>query len=275
MTNLLRANFSRLRKAGVVWAGALVCVALAGFTTYTHVSDQREYGVVFLLDVTFFIYTIIVGFLMSIVVSTTLGTEYSDGTMRNKLSVGHLRRDVYLANLISMTAISWFYCAVYMLAAAVFGVPFAGWLTADGKIVAITIVGSLLLEMAFSAIYTCISMNCSQKATTAILCILVFFAMMIASTTVFRMLEAAPEHVAYHMSLDGEPEMVMEPNPRYLEGTERELYEFLNDLIPTGQAVEYYIIEFAHPVRMMLCALGITAVSTGAGLALFRRKNLK
>ena len=275
MTNLLRANFSRLRKTLVVWGGALVCVAMAGFTTYTHVSDQRELGVVFLLDVTFFIYTIIVGFLMSIVASTTLGTEYSDGTMRNKLSVGHLRRDVYLSNLISMTAVSWFYCAVYMLSAGVFGVPFAGWLTADGKTIAIVIVGSLLLEMAFSAIYTCISMNCSQKATTAILCILVFFALMIASTYVFRMLEAAPERAAYHMSLSGEPELVTEPNPRYLEGTKRAVYEFLNDLIPTGQAVEYYIVEITHPVRMMLCALGITAVSTGAGLFLFRRKNLK
>ncbi len=274
MTNLLRANFFRLRKALVVWGGALACVAMASFTTYTHVSDQRQWNTVFLLDTTFFIYPLIVGFLMSIVVSTTLGTDYSDGTIRNKLSVGHLRRDIYLSNLLSLTLVSWLYCVVYMLTAGVLGVPFAGWLTADGKIILITLAGSLLLEMAFCALYTCISMNCSHKAATAITCILFFFGMMIASTYVLRMLDMEPEHLAYSM-VDGEFVSSMEPNPRYLEGTKRAVYEFFLDLIPTGQAVQYDILEFAHPVRMMLCALGITAVSTGAGMLLFQRKDLK
>ena len=274
MTNLLRANLFRLRKALVVWGGVLACVAMASFTTYTHVSDHNELGVVFLLDQTFFIYPLIVGFLMSVVASTTLGTEYSDGTFRNKLSVGHLRRDIYLSNLISMIAISWFYCGVYMLSAAVLGVPFAGWLTIDWKTIVTVLVGSLLLEMAFSALYTCISMNCSHKATTAIICIIFFFAMMIASTYVFARLDAAPEYLAYKM-VDGEFVSGMEPNPKYLQGTERAVYGFFSDLIPTGQAVKYDILEFTHPLRMMLCALGITAVSTGAGLALFQRKDLK
>ena len=275
MTNLLRANLFRLRKTLSVWAGIVVCVAMAAFTTYTHVSDQMEYGFVFLLDRTFFIYTLIVGFLMSVAVSTALGTEYSDSTIRNKLSVGHLRRDVYLANLISMTAVSWLYCGVYMLAAGALGAPFAGWLTTNGKTVAVILVGSLVLETAFSAIYTCVSMNCSHKSTTAIICILLFFAMMVASTYVYNRLEAPPEISNYVLTIDGMALEDLGPNPRYLEGSARAFYEFLFDLIPTGQAVQYYIIEFAHPLRMILCALGITAVSTGAGLALFQRKDLK
>ena len=274
MTNLLRANFFRLRKAFAVWGGVAVCVAMAAFTTYTHVSDHRELGVEFLLDQTFFIYTVIAGFLMSVAASTTLGTEYNDGTIRNKLSVGHLRREVYLSNLISMTAVNWSYCVVYMLSAAAFGVPFAGWLTVNAKTVIIVLAGSLLLEMAFSAIYTCVSMNCSHMAITAIICLILFFAMMIASTYVYSMLEAPPEVLTYEM-VNGEFVSSMQPNPRYLEGTKRAVYEFLFDLLPTGQAVQYYIIEFAHPFRMMLCALGITAVSTGAGLALFQCKDLK
>lgn len=275
MTNLLRANVYRLRRTRVFWGGLAASAGFGAFMVYTRVSDYRRYGTVFILDRIFFIFGIMAGFLLSMVVSTTLGTEYSNGTIRNKLTVGHLRRDVYLANLISMTLTSWLYCAAYALAVTVLGVPFAGWLTVPGKVIGIAFVGIFILEAAFCAIYTAISMNCSHKAATAIICIMAFFAMMVASTYVYNMLEAPPELPLYELSIGGEIETVMEPNPRYLEGAKRAVYEFLFDILPTGQSTQYFMLEFAHPLRMILCALGITAVSTGAGLLFFQRKDLK
>lgn len=275
MTNLLRANVYRLRRTLVFWGGLAASAGFGAFIVYARVSDYHKYGGEILLDQIFFIYTVMAGFLLSIVASTILGTEYSNGTVRNKLTVGHLRRDVYLANLISMICTSWLYCGTYILVVTALGAPFAGWLTVSGKLIAVTLLGSLLLETAFCALYTCVSMNCSHKAATAIICILLFFAFMIASTYVYNMLEAPPEWPSYQMSLNGEIETVMVPNPHYLEGTERAVYEFLFDLLPTGQAVQYYIIEFAHPLRMMLCSVFLVAASTLGGMALFRRKDLK
>lgn len=275
MTNLLRANLFRLRKTLIFWGGLAASAGFGAFMVYTRVSDYQRYGTVFILDRIFFVFGIMTGFLLSMVVSTTLGTEYSDSTIRNKLTVGHLRRDVYLANLLSMILTGWLYCAAYALAVTVLGVPFAGWLTVPGKVIGVAFAGIFILEAAFCAIYTAISMNCSHKAATAIICMVAFFAMMVASTYVYSRLEAPPELSNYVITVDGISTENLGPNPRYLEGTARTFYEFLFDLLPTGQSTQYFMLEFAHPLRMILCALGITAVSTGAGLALFRRKDLK
>lgn len=274
MTNLLRANLFRLRHTMVFWGAMAVSVGFSAFLIYTHLSDQARYGTEFLLDQVFFAYVLTVGFLQSVVVSTFLGTEYSDGTVRNKMVVGRLRRDVYLSNLITLTGAGFLFSVAFMLTAIVLGAPFAGLLTVSGRVIALTLLGSLLLEAAFCAVYTFISMNCSHKATTAILCILLFFGMMIASTYVAARLDAEPERLTYEM-INGEFVSSMEPNPRYLQGTERAVYEFFYDFLPTGQASQYFAMEFVHPLRMMLCSVFIVAASTLGGLTLFKRKDLK
>lgn len=137
-----------------------------------------------------------------------------------------------------------------------------------------TLLGVLLMTAAFCAIFTSITMNCSNKAATAVVCILLFFAMLVASTYIFARLDAPEENLTYSL-VDGEMVSSMVPNSRYLQGAERAVYEFLRDLLPTGQGVQYNIGAVAYPVRLLVCSLGLTALFTGAGAALFRRKDLK
>lgn len=49
----------------------------------------------------FFIYALFVPLMVSLLTALFIGTDYSDGTMRNKLIAGHVRRKIYVANLIS------------------------------------------------------------------------------------------------------------------------------------------------------------------------------
>ena len=67
----------------------------------------------------------------------------------------------------------------------------------------------------------------------------------------------------------------LEPNPQYLEGAERAAYEFVYDLLPTGQADQYFNLRFEKPGRMMALAAALTVLFTSGGLTLFRRKDLK
>ena len=63
------------------------------------------------------------------------------------------------------------------------------------------------------------------------------------------------------------------PNPRYISGVKRQVYQFLYDFIPMGQAVHVadYTFEWYYPVYSLL----LIAITTVPGLLLFRRKDIK
>ena len=42
-----------------------------------------------------------------------------------------------------------------------------------------------------------------------------------------------------------------------------------------GQSIQYIDVSPARPLQLALCSLGTVAVTTIAGVALFRRKDLK
>ena len=65
------------------------------------------------------------------------------------------------------------------------------------------------------------------------------------------------------------------PNPAYLTGIKRAVYEFLNDFLPVNQAIQCAGMGITNPLRFALCDLGISLASIFAGLGLFARKDLK
>ena len=67
------------------------------------------------------------------------------------------------------------------------------------------------------------------------------------------------------------------PNPDYLRGTEREIYQFFNDFLPTGQAVNITSqIELSQsPGLLAAYSAGIIIVSTGVGMFVFRKNDIK
>lgn len=77
------------------------------------------------------------------------------------------------------------------------------------------------------------------------------------------------------MMTDGTQILNTEPNPYYISGLQRQIYEFVVDFLPTGQSSSLQNIKIDHPVRMLLSSAGITAAFTLGGLKLFERKDLK
>ena len=74
---------------------------------------------------------------------------------------------------------------------------------------------------------------------------------------------------------DGTVTVLTSPNPYYLSGIRRSVYEFLVDFLPAGQADSLQNILLDHPVRMLLSSVFITAAATFGGIKLFERKDLK
>ena len=78
------------------------------------------------------------------------------------------------------------------------------------------------------------------------------------------------------MMESGEEEYVWTLHPLYVSGVQRTMYQFLLDILPTGQAVQFRCIR---PVGELWKLTGYSAaLTTGVaslGLFLFRRKDLK
>ena len=128
---------------------------------------------------------------------------------------------------------------------------------------------------AWCALYTAVILNCSRKSASAVSCMLLYLLLFMAATWVFAKLDAPEFLPMYDLTVGGEISSVMEPNPAYLVPDQRPFYEFLLDLNPMGQAIQYIDVSPAHPLQLALCSLGTVAVTTAAGAVLFQRKDLK
>ncbi len=286
MIKLLSANFLRLRKTNLIWGSLGICVGLGALAALGEFRFQVSVGADLsvpevaqykaLLEKQFFEYAAFIGILAAEFISLFLGTEYSDATLRNKIAVGHSRLSIYAANLITGFAASLMCIAGYMLSCLAVGTPLLGWFSKPAPLLLCAIAGSVLMLAAFCAIFTFVAMNCAKKSTSVVICLLGVFALLLAAVYLNGRLEAPEFITGYELSGNGEiVDAVPEPNPNYLTGAKREVYQFLYDLLPTGQSLQYTMLNFTDPARLMGLAAAVCAVFTAAGAALLRRKDLK
>lgn len=241
MIKLLSESYARLWKSKVFWL--CLCFMLA-FSVYVMLSEGLfpSAGGVDSFDSLYMSYSQILGFCCAVFASLFLGTEYSDGTIRNKVVIGHTRARIYLANLTTV-----FVAALWMMAAwfvgGLIGIPlFGAWENVPGCIVNFVI--SLFTTAAFAAIFTLVAMLCTNKAVSAVISILLFLCLS-----------------AFAGSISS---------------------EVVRDLLPTGRVLWILGNDLGGSARMlfgavMLPLLGsalITAAFTSAGILLFGKKDL-
>lgn len=272
MRKLLTANLLRLRKMVLFWGTAALHAAFALFRIYT-IWDDRKYGYQTTLDEALFTCILIEGLVMAVFIAVFLGTEYSDGTVRNKIAAGHSRGCIYLANLLTVCIACLLFTAVYLLTALAVGLPVLGGLTLGVGVIVKTLLGTLATAAAFCSLYALAGMSLSHKSTACMVCILLFFGMMIASTYFAARLDAPEERMVMDM-VDGELVSHTEPNPKYLTEEERALYQFVLDVLPTGQATQYVIMT-DKAAAMSLYSGCIALLTTVGGLVYFRRKDIR
>lgn len=271
MTNLMSAHLFRLKKSRLFW-GCLLISAAAG--AWQSIQTFLEHGPTVPLDSIFFVYAMLIGLLLAVFLPLFFGSEYSDGAIRNKLAAGHTRLSVYLTSLTAAVLSAFLFCGVCILFTAAAGVPLLGGPEHPGLLLKTTLL-SLLMVAAWCALYIAVILNCSRKSTSTVICMLLYLLLFTVATWVFAKLDAPEFWPAYDLTVGGEISSVMEPNPAYLTPDQRPFYEFLLDLNPMGQAVQYIDVSPARPLQLALCSLGTIAVTTAAGAALFRRKDLK
>ncbi|MCM1168207.1 MAG: ABC transporter permease [Ruminococcus sp.] len=213
---------------------------------------------------------------ISIFSALFLGTDYSNGTIRNKLVIGHTRGEIYFSNLLTAAA-----GGLLLLSAAWIPV-FAVGLCLDGEMgmpadeLALKMLICICAVIASCAVFTVIGMLFSSKSTIVTITLVSTFALTLGAAVMLSLL-TEPEYVSvYEFSADGsivQTEPV--PNPMYVGGAKRDIVTALNDVLPSGQIMQLETGSVHNAELLPLYSLGIISVATAAGALVFRRKDLR
>lgn len=279
MSKLLSSNFFRLWKNKIFWLcmGGMLIYAVAYMLSASQKTFSSVAGEVYILEHYYFQFLVYVGFFFAIVTSMFLGTDYSDGTIRNKLIVGHTRANLYLANLIVIFSAGLLIMCVWFIGALV-GITAFGFFTFGiVKLVEYFLLCALLVA-AYSAINTFIAMLSANKTTTVLISLALAFGLLLCASLLYNALEV-PETInsMSGVSISGAAAPIGEvvANPNYVGGILRAVFQMLLDILPTGQSINVAFLKVERPYTMIFSSVVVTVGITALGIILFRKKDLK
>lgn len=274
MIRLLNAGFTRLRKNKIFWLLTIFSIGLALFMIYTQYSNMKKYGEIIEVYQLMLNYATIIGIVISIFASLFLGVEYSDGAIRNKISIGHKRINIYLSNLMIVTITSLFSYILFMTVIAIVGIPLFGEITISIPTLLKLIGCIFVMILSYSSIFTLIAMLISNKTISAVTSMMLAFGLMMVALICLKIIDTK-EYIQSGYMVDGEMKFEEILNPKYPSETKKKVCQILLDINPAGQGFQIAGRIAPNLKVLPLYSFGILVVFTGAGLIIFNKKELK
>lgn len=301
MIGLMRANLMRLLKSKTFWVCVILSPALEILRLILEFSGNFSFRRTQVpLEPNLFGNTTNIIFLLAIFAGLFLGTEYSDGGLRNKLIVGHSRTAVCISDLLTCITAGLIIFAVQFSFDLTLGLAREYRRTVPTEEIvsrALICIGAIL---ALSAIFTLLGTLVSGKSSSLTAAICLALALTAGSSLILTRLAEpeylAPMTIAYPDEIDenGEPrvEIITEENPNYVDGALRQTLETLNDLLPSGQLLQMgtSAVTFAEngeptgrdvgsftesAAPMIGYSLGLVFLATVGGMRVFQKKDIR
>ena len=287
MYKLLNAGFSRLIKNKIFWGIVVITVIIALGLVFNRISSSGFFENELEPVLTNYIYFI--GFFIAIFTSLFVGTEYSDGAIRNKIVVGHTRKNIYLSNLIISISVGLFIEFVYLILVMIIGLPTLGGLKIPIDRFLFILLDMIFIVIAYSSIFNFITLMCSDITIATVICIIAFIGMFVVSE--FVVSPIANDKKYYSNYVTNENGEVIETqkrlNPNYVGDFAKQVYKNILYIIPSGQAFQIQStisnLSFENDRYMTdkdiklawIYSLGLIIVINGIGMYFFNRKDLK
>ncbi|MDE5770154.1 MAG: ABC transporter permease [Ruminococcus sp.] len=287
MNKLISANFARLFKNGafilyMIFSGGLSLFMI--FMRYADYRENMEYYDNYLdpeyhtIDGIAFVGLVYILFAVPVFVGNFVCTEYSDGTIRNKLIVGHKRTDIYLANLIVCTVGALMGVILNLLINFTLGTALCGLeILTVSKILKLTLF-SVIAFTSLTAAIVMVSMLVKSKAGASVTTLIATFIMFFMTISLNNSL-TQPEYYENGAYYDTETQQIKEmprqKNPDYLTGTKRKVYQTIYDVMPVSHMYESAMLSTENVGKFAGYDGIILVVTTALGIILFRRKDLK
>ena len=286
MSKLLRGDFIRLFKSKIFWLGTIFMFGCAAYTVYSRwMTMQRFPDYYSSPDGVLFSGSEFIGIVIAVVMGIFIGTDYSHGTIRNKLAVGHSRVKMYFSNLIICIVASLLMYFAWL--AAVIGgtvLGFTGNFEMSAGNIAAEILISVFAISAMSAVFLLISMLVTSRSAGVVTVMILSLVMFISALMISSRLNESEYYDAYDYvitDLKGNTFEIhedMQKNPYYLVGTKRRVYEILYDVLPNCQVRQLALGDgrLAYNIKFFpLYSVSIIIVATAAGILMFRKKDMR
>lgn len=280
MKKLLSANLARLRESKIFWVLELACFLLSCGTYLLVVYNTRNLGNGWLqwqAHSYFYIPVLYLPVGIAIFSCFFFGTEYSDGTIRNKLVVGHSREAIYLANLLTTVCVIGLFLLACYVPVFIVGIPLAGKeVVTCVEMQPWRIANSTLLLTEYGALFVLLSTLDSNKARNVLICLMTALLLILLGVSAYGRY-SAPEFVQNVVMLPGGGLKLKDgiPNTKYLTGTARIVVRWIATILPTGSAMMSLDKNFAFAWQVPLTTVLVTVLLTLGGICLFQKKDIK
>lgn len=273
MRKLLRADMRRVWRRPALWmcvGGAFLMAA--GFMFYT-IGRFADIGGMPAIDAIFRETLPLLPIFDAVFIGLFLAIERQDGALRNKIICGHKRSHIYLSYLLATAS----GCLVILLSwtrGGLLGIFRLGWFSASAvELIALSCV-VILGTVAMAAIYVLLCMLVPQR-TAAVGSIVLALVLMLTASIFYNALCEPEMQSGMILTMDGMELSDPEPNPDFVSGLRRDVYQFIVDALPTGQTIQIANAELSRPVLSMAASVCIAFFTTSAGVIAFRRKDLR
>ncbi len=280
MIKLFRSEYGRLVKSKIFWVSVIGCTGFGICLSLYMWWMNSCFSYVSPADENVFIFSTFGGILSAVFTSLFVGKLYSDGTMRNQIIMGHSRIKIYLCEyLVSLLANVMFF-VFYVIGNISVAYPLHKYFGNTPKEMLMKSLLTIAIIAVYTAIFVFIAMLNRNKAVVAIICLLsafglLFYSMIIESA--LRQPKIYEDEYYYDTEKDAIVKEEAFPNPNYVDGKKREVYEFLNDFLPAGQSFQVggnYDEPTVNDIFFLYDSC-IVLITTLGGVIVYKRKDLK
>lgn len=273
MRKLLSANLVRLRKNILFLFGIFVMLIYGIVAPLQLYSDTMKYAQLQQSDKLFGGYIIPACIMIAFICCVFCGEEYDSGTIRNKLSVGHSRANIYSAQFFSCLIAGITMCFAYIIPSTLLGVILLGKFEKSTSVLLMYMTSGILCISACISVY-CMLMTVIQKriagtALTIFVMLMIIYIGIITGQTL-----KLPSETYRYITENGVITRIYGENPHYPKGAYRTFLEILYDFLPSGQAWQITYLSAKHLPRMIISSCIIIMLSFFSGIRIFERKDL-
>lgn len=275
MYRLLDAGFERIKINKVFFGCIFVTIGIAIVMLVSNYSDMKNYNAQISTSELVSNYLPMIGMFIAIFTGLFVGTEYSDGTIRNKIIAGHKKINIYLSNFIISSIVAIIFQIIWTAFVLIIAVPVFGKPIIELNQLLITSFDSIMFIIAYSAIFNFISVLSCNKTISAVTCILLFFIMLGVTVSAFNIIQT-PETVQQG-GLNPDTGVVSfeeVPNPKYPSDSKRQFYQRIVDIIPMGQAFSIGAGLSTNLYMLPVYSMALIIIFNGVGVYLFCKKDL-